>query len=288
MTSATPRRRNNNIHYTAFRHREISMQKYEAFFGTPRDKMRQMRRVIRREHGVDIGNPVEQGSAYMKEVLGGKIVATWLDCCPQGCMAYTGTYAMLSTCEHCTEPRYDTNGKARSKWEYIPLIPRLRLQFQDPTRSRQLKTYRATFSPNAERTRRDDVFDGYWFRECYANGKFQDTRDLALRISLDGIGLVKNPRKNQSITPVVIYLLNLHPAVRDSHQNALTSLVIPGTFEEEYLDTWLEPLVVELSQLSRGIHRTLDGDAKKEFCMRAYPILVTGTRYSSYGYITNY
>jgi hypothetical protein len=58
-----------------------------------------------------------------------------------------------------------------------------------------------------------------------------------MRLTVDAISTVKNPRKRQSITPVVIYLLNLHLSLRDNALNALTTHIILGGFDKDYVDT---------------------------------------------------
>ena len=105
---------------------------------------------------------------------------------------------------------------------------------------------------------------------------FRDPHDIALRISLDGIGLVNTPRQSQTVTPVVIYNLNLHPTDRNEASNALTVLTIPGSPKSEFIDTWLHPLMQELRLLQLGIHGVYDGYTKRPFMLRAHPILVTG------------
>jgi hypothetical protein len=58
-----------------------------------------------------------------------------------------------------------------------------------------------------------------------------------MRLTIDAISTIKNPKKRQSITPVVIYLLNLHLTLRDNASNTLTTYIIPGGFNRDYIDT---------------------------------------------------
>jgi hypothetical protein len=58
-----------------------------------------------------------------------------------------------------------------------------------------------------------------------------------MRLTLDAISTVKNPKKRQSITPVVIYLLNLHPGIRNNASNTLITHIIPSGFDKDYVDT---------------------------------------------------
>jgi hypothetical protein len=92
---------------------------------------------------------------------------------------------------------------------------------------------------------------------------------------LDAIGVVKQPKKRQVVTPVVLYLLNLHPGTRESASNALVTHLIPGSFDKAFIDTWLSPLVTELLELHGGV-ATYDGASQGDFTLQAHVILVTG------------
>src|ERR1700749_4457325 len=47
------------------------------------------------------------------------------DCCVNTCCVFTGEFATREICPFCSESRYDANNKPRSRYEYIPIIPRL-------------------------------------------------------------------------------------------------------------------------------------------------------------------
>jgi hypothetical protein len=96
-----------------------------------------------------------------------------------------------------------------------------------------------------------------------------------MRLTLDAVGTIKNPKKRQSVTPVVIYILNLQSDIRDDALNALVTHIIPGGFDKDYADTWLQPLVSELHQLHYGVD-SYDGALRHNFSLKAYVILVTG------------
>lgn len=253
-----------------------ALEMFDAFNGTPREKIKKMRQAISKHHGVDIGDPIRTGRGFLQDTVGDVVQSVYIDCCSDGCVAFTGRLLAVSACPTCGKGRYDHTGESRYKFQYIPLIPRLCLQYSHPARSRQLSSYRATFSPSEpDDGARRDVFDGTWFRECWKNGYFQDYRDLAMRLTLDAIGTVKHPRRRQNITPVVLYLLNLHPETRENASNAVTTHIIPGGFDKNFADTWLQPLIAELHQLHRGVD-AYDGALGQDFTLRAHVILVTG------------
>jgi hypothetical protein len=253
-----------------------SLDMFDAFSGTPREQLKRISKALKTYYDIDIRDPIRSGRRMLNEVVGDLIQPQFLDCCSDGCVAYTGRLLNASACPTCSKSRYNHSGQSRYKFQYIPLIPRLRLQYSCPARSTQLSSYRATFDPSQpDDGTRADIFDGCWFRECWENGYFQDHRDLAMRLTIDAISTVKNPKKRQTVTPVVIYLLNLHPSIRDEASNTLTTHIIPGGFDKDYTDTWLSPLVTELDQLRQGVNG-YDGALGQDFNLYAHVILVTG------------
>ncbi|KAI0054433.1 hypothetical protein BV25DRAFT_1783161, partial [Artomyces pyxidatus] len=117
------------------------------------------------------------------------------DCCSNSCLAYTGGHAALKQCPECKTPRYDASGRARKRFTYIPLIPRLRACAASPVVSAQMR-YRA-FEHTSQPDEINDVFDGEHYRtlceqNVVVNGVelprkfFDDPRDVALGLSTDG------------------------------------------------------------------------------------------------------
>jgi len=253
-----------------------ALDMFDAFIGTPRARVKKIRKAITKHYGVDIGDPIRKGRNAVDDLLGDVITPIHLPCCSDGCVAYTGRLSAASQCPSCGKDRFNQDGRAVYSFQYIPLLPRLRLQYSDAGRSKQLTSYRASFDPAwPDNGHRDDVFDGDWFRECWSAGYFQDNRHLALRLTLDAIGTVKHPKKRQTVTPVVLYILNLHPSIRENASNALTTHLIPGGFNKDFADTWLDPLVTELRELHSGVN-VHDGESRGDFILKAHVILVTG------------
>ena len=99
------------------------------------------------------------------------VVPRWFDCCIKSCMAYTGknTDQAVTHCSICKEPRFHTQQslgndlKARKRFIYIPLIPRLQGQFL-ADKENMLTTYRASFDTNDHRNF-TDIFNGTHYRQ---------------------------------------------------------------------------------------------------------------------------
>ena len=54
------------------------------------------------------------------------------DCCVGSCVCFVGEFENHTNCPICEEPRYDQRKKARNRFRYIPIIPRLQAIFKDP------------------------------------------------------------------------------------------------------------------------------------------------------------
>jgi hypothetical protein len=249
---------------------------FRAFNTVPRATRKAQRDAIREKFDVDIGDPVRE---YKNKLLQLKdIYPLWYDCCQSGCVVFTDACATRNACPHCYKDRSDIDGIPYAQIPYLPLIPRLIRQYANALQSEKLQSYRHTFAAR-QRAMYEDVFSGAWYKECCdvnGLGKFTDRRDVALRMSIDGIGLVENAKSHQQVTPVVLYNCNIHPSERDKAENAIPSIIIPGTANHAYINTFLWPLFNELMQLNQGVHDVHDGHSNESFTLRAHVILVTG------------
>jgi hypothetical protein len=156
-----------------------------------RDAYTELRHILR---DLDIQLPsLRCREARLRGVTG--IQHRAIDCCFNSCIAFTGKYSDVQECPFCKEPRkHPTSGRPRKQFIYIPLAPRLRLQYENPERARVLKSYRKHLLESNETngTRQfRDVFDGDLFRNFHQDelGLFQDSHDVALHLSLDGVQL---------------------------------------------------------------------------------------------------
>jgi hypothetical protein len=62
------------------------------------------------------------------------------DMCISSCMAYTGPFSDLDTCQYCGQPCYDGNsGKARQTFITIPLGPQIQAMYRHPKSAMKLR-----------------------------------------------------------------------------------------------------------------------------------------------------
>jgi Transposase family tnp2 len=206
------------------------------------------------------------------------IEAQFIDCCRDSCIAFTGKYADATECPYCQQERFqDTDRKKPWKTAlYIPLVPRLRLQYRDAARAEVLTGYRQSLEQSGSTNEVQDFFDGRLFRDFHLRelDLFKDPHDVALHLSLDGLQLTN--MSNHEVTPVIFMNLNLPPQERYKVDNILAGMLIPGPKKPKALDTFLRPLVDELNKLGGDGFPALDGRNCAEFQLRAWVTMVTG------------
>lgn len=203
-------------------------------------------------------------------------------CCVDSCCAYTGPFADKDTCPYCAKPRYDSKGRPRKIFVYLPLIPRLKALAANRAAA-QRGRYRAHEHQHKPGVI-TDVMDSSSYRTLLerrvtVDGKalphkfFQDERDVALGLSTDGFGPFK--RRTKTAWPLILFNYNLPPEVRFHLEHVISLGVIPGPKKPVDFDSFLWPLIQELLRLAVGVH-SYDALSDEFFALRAYLILVFG------------
>jgi hypothetical protein len=239
----------------------------------PRAKYIELKRFLQ-EQGI-IFPSLRRQSERLEKLTGVK--AQFIDCCRDNCIAFTGEYADKAECPYCQQDRFQ-DPDHKKPWKtalYIPLVPRLRLQYRNAARAEVLTGYRQSLEQSESGTEVRDFFDGKLFRDFHRRelGLFGDPHDVALHLSLDGVQLTN--MSNYEVTPVIYINLNLPPQERYKVNNILAGMLIPGPKKPKVLDTFLRPLVDELLQLGNGVS-AVDGRNCVEFRLRAWVTMVTG------------
>jgi hypothetical protein len=203
------------------------------------------------------------------------------DCCKQSCCCFVGPYADLNTCPYCDEARYDLRGRPRATFEYLPLIPRLKALFADPTMCEKL-FYRAQYETEDGKIR--DVFDSFEYLclckehvrvedKLFAHRFFEQDTDIAMGLSADGVCPFKN--RKSTCWPLLGIIYNLPPELRFLLDEVLCFGVIPGPRAPKDIDSFLIPLRDEFWELMRGVPAYHAG-CDKMVMLRAFLIRVFG------------
>ena len=168
----------------------------------------------------------------------------FVDMCVNSCEAFTGKKSEATSCSICKENRYNIKRKPRKVAGYFPLIPRIRMQYKDRTRSKQLM-YRANYLNDPEKL--GDIYDGELYKKIVNEGLLPDSRDIVFSISLDGYQIFRQQRDDCWVILVINH--NLPPEVRVKKENLLIVAVIPGPKQPKDFNSFLQPLVDELKLL---------------------------------------
>ena len=112
-----------------------------------------------------------------------------VDCCRNGCVAFTADRALLKKCEVYKAPRYRADGRPAKKTTYWLLLPWLRMMLADPDIGvgmvSAMNEARQAAAAGPQKDLRD-WFDGTTYRKLYAQGYFSKNTSIALSISTDG------------------------------------------------------------------------------------------------------
>jgi hypothetical protein len=209
------------------------------------------------------------------------LIPVYIDCCPNNCLAYTGSYADDTVCPDCNEDRWRLRKsgvrEARARYLYVPIKPRLMHQYGSVARAKMLQTYCARFY-NLQDSDDDAVIDDWWaaqhYRRLRGEGYFGSTRDIALQISFDGFQVTG--RTFYHAAPIIAIILNLPPTIRYRRENIMLVGLIPGPQVYNHPDTWLQPFVDEMKELGFGESNAYDAYSQQLFTLRAHTVLFSG------------
>jgi hypothetical protein len=212
-----------------------------------------------------------------------------IDCCVKSCIAYDGDYADANACPFCGEKRKDAQGRPRSTFHPLPLVPRLQGMFQDAEVSQKLNRSNLPADCNANIFR--DKFDGDHVRKLRertvrVDGRdtgyhyFTDGRDIGLSISLDGFTFYETVGKHLSKTTYNTWLIiatidNIDPLTRSKRKNIMVLGIIPGPGSPKNMNSYFHWLKNELHLLSIGV-LTWDAALREWFLLRAFLLFILG------------
>ena len=203
------------------------------------------------------------------------------DCCIKSCCCFAGPHATHQHCPYCKEPRFNSKGKPRRRFTYIPLIPRLIAFYKNTDFSEKLG-YRANRQTDPGVIK--DVMDAQNYKtlcqtHVSVDGKekmykfFEDPRDLALGFSTDGFCPWKKRKK--TCWPLLFFNYNLPPEIRFWLCYVLCVGIIPGPNKPKDFDSFLWPVIEELLKLLAGVP-AFDAVRQEVFALRAYLLVIFG------------
>lgn len=181
---------------------------------------------------------------YLKDAT--NLIPEFYDMCENSCICYTGDYESYTVCPECGAPRSDARGKAKKVMPYLSIKDRLKIQFNDENRAKEL-LYRYEYTANKNDDNLDDIFDGKIYNELVGNGFFNDKRDIAFTTSCDGYQIFK--QKTDDCWLFLMINNNLDPSLRVKKENLLVPFLIPGPKQPKDFNSFLRPFVNEMKEL---------------------------------------
>jgi len=177
---------------------------------------------------------------------------TWVDMCINSCQAYTGKYQNHNECDICQTPRFhDQKHIPRRQMAYFSITDRLKIQYQDPKRSENLR-YRANYTRHQDSDIKiGDIFDGTNYKKLVSKGFFQDDRDVALTGSVDGYQIFR--QKTDDCWVVLMINANICPEERVKKENLMVTAIIPGPKEPKDFNSFMYPIIQNLKELEGNI-----------------------------------
>ncbi|KAJ7048297.1 hypothetical protein C8F01DRAFT_1267845 [Mycena amicta] len=247
-----------------------------------RDTFNQMREAF--SHKLEINS--EWVIIHKMAMLSG-VEPIWVDCCRDGCMAFTGEHENLSHCKYCGAVRCNEAGKPVRQFAYLPLIPRLKGFFMNKEKIKQLR-YR--INRDSSSTVVSDVFDAENYKNlCKQQVKvdkktlpheyFSGDDDIALGFCTDSYLLFNRQRDGPSATPILLTNYNVPPHLRTHLEHLLCLGVLPNNPVD--LRSYMSLLDNELAQLAHGVHAHHAGN-NASFLMRAYMLVGMGDMVAIY------
>ena len=181
---------------------------------------------------------------YLKKITG--LIPVFYDMCENSCICYTGQYGSYQSCPICDSTRLDAKGKAKKVMPYLSVKDRLKMQFSDENRAKEL-LYRYEYIINKDDDDLDDIFDGKIYKDLVDENLFNDKRDIAFTASCDGYQIFK--QKTDDCWLFLMINNNLDPSLRVKKENLLIPFLIPGPNQPKDFNTFLRPFIDEMKEL---------------------------------------
>jgi Transposase family tnp2 len=214
-----------------------------------------------------------------------------VDMCPKSCMAFTGEFKNLRSCNYirdkrkgpCGELRYDKKDHPRAQMLYTPIAPVIQSYYKNKKmaedmryRHKHLQKALKKLDPNSNSPPAEySDFSGSisHINHFQDLNLFQDETDTAITISGDGAQLTM--KKQSDVWVLVVTILNLPPDMRSRAANIIIPLVIPGPSSPGNVESFIYVLYEELAKLSVGVW-TYDALSEQYFLLKVYLCGVLG------------
>lgn len=204
--------------------------------------------------------------------------------CINDCILYRGDkYKGETHCPVCGEWRYKNKEgiPAKVMW-YFPIIPRFRRLFANSVDAKMLTWHKTREAGDGKLRHPADALQWKSFDAKYPDFG-NESRNLRLALSTDGMNPHGNLSTQHSTWPVVLAIYNLPPAVCMKRKYLMLSILISGPKQPgNDIDIYLAPLLDDLRLLWEEGVRVFDSFKNEYFILRA-TLLCTITDFPAYG-----
>lgn len=177
-----------------------------------------------------------------------------VDCCKNGCVAFTADREALSACDVCKAARHRANGQPAKQATYWPLLPWLKMMFAiaqiGPNMVSAMKEAREAAAAGPPTDLRE-WFDGAVFRKLVEQGYFCSNTSVALSISTDGFQDWK--QRGFGGWPIIATIINLDQRSRVRIVSQVILGTAPGPGQPADSESFLHPIAKELDALAAGV-----------------------------------
>jgi len=176
-----------------------------------------------------------------------------VDCCINGCVAFTHARAQLSTCTDCGAAWYTADGKPADEITYWSLIAWLTQLLGDPVIGKSMLNNMAAARTASEQGA-DGVHDyphGANYRPYRDKGLLDGGSFVLMNCGTDGFQLCR--QNGFEGWPVTATSLCFRPDERTRIKYQLLLVVTPGPRQPVDLTSFLLPIAGELNALAKGI-----------------------------------
>ena len=167
-----------------------------------------------------------------------------MDCCLNGCVAFTHKRSRLTSCDACGTVWYTALGKPARQMTYWSRTAWLINMLSDPTLGPDImagmKEARSAASRNSDGKEREGLHNwhhGLTFLEALREGLFDEDTDTALSVSTDCF-VAWRQRELQG-WPIIVTVLNNSPGVRTRNICQTVVAISPGPRQPVDLDAFL-------------------------------------------------
>jgi len=175
-----------------------------------------------------------------------------VDCCINGCLAFTHKRTRQTACDACGSPRYKKNGAPAKQVTYWSIVSWLAYPFGHPVIEKSVLANMAAALRAADEGA-DGVYDYYHsdkFRYLRARGVL---RGIFVPMNL-GTDCIQFWQQNGfEGWPITITPLCLSPDERARNKYQLLVAVTPALKHPVDLESFLHPIMDELNELAKGI-----------------------------------